>query len=78
MTTKKVYHITEKQKAFQVWYYEVEAESEEEALKIVENGDVDSVDYEVHADHFNPGYEARVTQVTDLADDDEEDIIRTF
>ena len=42
----KTYHITETRPAYQIWYYSVEAESEEQALKMVENRSVDPQDSE--------------------------------
>lgn len=44
---KKLYTVMQSRPAMQYWYYEVEAESEEEALDIVENDDIESVDYEI-------------------------------
>lgn len=44
---KKIYTVMQSRPAMQYWYYEVEAESEEEALDIVENDDIESVDYEI-------------------------------
>lgn len=43
----KKYTIIETRPALQIWTFEVEANSEEEALRMVENGDVDPEDYEV-------------------------------
>ena len=42
----KIYHITETRPAVQVFYYSVEAESEEQALKMVENKDIEPQDFE--------------------------------
>jgi len=64
---KKIYHITQSSPAIQHWYYEVEAESEEEALEIVQSGDIDCVDYEVHTDtSFGAEDVYRVTNVEDV------------
>ena len=43
----KVYHITETKPAYQVWYYSVEAESEEKALEMIKNGETKPSDYEI-------------------------------
>ncbi len=43
----KIYHITETKPAHQIFYYSVAAESEEQALKMVENKDVEPQDSEV-------------------------------
>lgn len=64
---KRIYCITQSAPATQHWYYEVEAESEEEALEIVQSGDIDCVDYEVHTDtYFVAEYEYEVTNVEDV------------
>jgi len=42
----KIYHITETRPAVQVWYYSVEAESEEQALEMIMNGEGDIKDCE--------------------------------
>lgn len=64
---KKIYHITQSAPATQYWYYEVEAESEEEALEIVQNGDVDCVDYRVDGESFfGAEDEYEVTDVEDV------------
>lgn len=47
---KKLYSIQHTAPATNIWYYEVEAESEEEALAIVMNGDAEVVDYEIYSD----------------------------
>ena len=44
------FFIEQKQPSFQIWNFEVVAENEEEALKLVISGDVDPVDYTVYSD----------------------------
>lgn len=43
----KKFTIVQQSHALQIHTYEVEAESPEEAFNIIENGDVEPVDYEV-------------------------------
>ena len=43
----KIYHITETKQAIEVLYYSVEAESEEQALEMIMNGEVESKDCEI-------------------------------
>lgn len=50
---KKKYYIRQELPATQVWEYEVEAESEEKARELVENGDVDAYNYVVEDDSPN-------------------------
>lgn len=47
---KKLFTITLSSPAIQTWTYEVVAESEEEALDIVQNGDAEVSNYAVDAD----------------------------
>jgi len=42
---KKIYTIIETRKVVNAWYYEVEAESEEAAMQMVKNGDVQPDDF---------------------------------
>lgn len=65
-TKKKKYHIMQTQPAIQTWYFEVEAESEEEAIRLVEDGDVEVMDYEVHTDHYSGNFETEVVDVEDI------------
>lgn len=48
---KSIYHITRSAPATQYWYYEVEAESEEQAMSVVKAGEVDAIDYQVDGYH---------------------------
>lgn len=43
----KKFTIIQQSHALQVWTYEVEANSAEEAFDIIENGDAEPIDYEV-------------------------------
>lgn len=58
-TPKKriIYTIVESQPAMQYWYYVVEAESEEEAISLVENGYVDPDDGDVQGCYGEREYE---------------------
>ncbi len=49
---KKKFLIIGQQPVMQIWEYEVEAETEEEAMAMVENGDVDTYEYTVQPDIF--------------------------
>ena len=67
MTTKrKIYYIQETQPAIQTWYYEVEAESEEQALRLVDDGMVECVDYDVDSDHYSGNFEREVIKVKEI------------
>ena len=44
---KMKYTIRQIQPANQLWYYEVEAESEELALSLAQSGELDAIDYRV-------------------------------
>lgn len=48
---KKVYCVTQSQPAYQTWYYEVVAESEQEAIDLVEDGYVDPIDYNIEGSY---------------------------
>lgn len=48
---KKTFIVTEKRPAFVYWTYEVEAETEAEAIDIVENGDAEVSDFETDIDY---------------------------
>ena len=69
MATKKKYHIMQTQPAMQVWHYEVEAESEEVAIRMVEEGSVDCVDYQVDCDPYDGNFETDVVDVEDIEED---------
>jgi hypothetical protein len=62
---KKKYSIQQSAPAFQYWYYEVEADSEDEALELVLNGEVDPIDYDVETASGEDEFEVT----------DEEDIV---
>ncbi len=47
----KKFRITEYKPIMAYWYYEVEAETEEQALEKIYNGEVDSTDYETGEDY---------------------------
>ena len=55
----KKFTIIESKPAIQVWRYEVEAESQEEAVEKIMNGEVDSDDYWCDDDPFE-GFEYEV------------------
>ena len=69
MPTKKKYSITAIQPATQIWYYEVEAESEEIALHLVMSGEIDAIDYRVEGD-MQDDAEYEVTDVEDAEEVD--------
>ena len=48
--TTQTYHITETKRCYQIWEYTVEATSQEEALRLVMDGDVESDYTEVQED----------------------------
>jgi hypothetical protein len=47
-----IYNITETKSAIQKWSFAVLAETEEEALRMVQDGEVEPVDYIVDEDPF--------------------------
>lgn len=51
----KKYTITQTAPALQIWTYEVIANSEEEAIEMVEQGDAECVNYEVDGEPFDGG-----------------------
>ena len=61
----KKYTIIETHPALQVWTFEVEANSEEEAIQMIENGDVDPEDYEVD-DNYSDTIEYIVQDVEEV------------
>lgn len=64
---KKIYHITQSSRCIQYWYYEVEAESEEEALGIVQDGDAEAVDHEIDGNlYFGVNDDYEVTDVKEI------------
>lgn len=50
---KKKFLIIGQQPVMQIWEYEVEADTEEEAMAMVENGEVDPYEYTVQPDVFS-------------------------
>lgn len=66
---KKLFYISESQTAIQTWYYEVVAETEEEAIALIENGDVECVDYEID-NHMYDDREFDVYDEKELNDTD--------
>ena len=50
---KKKFLIIAHQPVTQIWEYEVEAETEEEALAMVENGEIDPYEYVIDIDAFS-------------------------
>jgi hypothetical protein len=59
---KKIFKIAEHKPITAVWYYEVEAETEAEALELVQSGEADCIDYET-IDNHSADYEYEVTGV---------------
>jgi hypothetical protein len=51
-----IYYITETKSALQKWSFEVLAETQEEALRMVQDGEIDPTDYEVDEDPFEGSY----------------------
>jgi len=71
MPNKKKYSITAHSPATQIWYYEVEAESEEIAMHLVMSGEIDAIDYRVEScDDTLDDAEYEVTDVEDAEEDD--------
>ena len=68
----KKFKITESTHAIQCWSYEVEAESQEEAIEKIRNGEVDSYDYWVDEGPFERfEYEVESEEeVDDVKDED--------
>jgi len=65
---KMKYSITQIQPANQVWYYEVEAESEELAILSIQSGEVDAIDYRVESSQIGGEYDEVEYAVTDVED----------
>ena len=59
-----IYKITQTMQATQYWTYEVEANSQEEALNKVSDGDVDPIDYGIDSDSDNQ-WDATCMEITD-------------
>ena len=59
-----IYKITQTMQATQYWTYEVEANSQEEALNKVSDGDVDPIDYGIDSDSDNQ-WDATCVEITD-------------
>jgi len=68
---KMKYSITQIQPANQVWYYEVEAESEELAILSIQSGEVDAIDYRVESSQIGGEYDEVEYEVTDVEDAEE-------
>jgi hypothetical protein len=51
-----IYNITETKSAIQKWSFVVEAENQDEALRMVQDGEVDCDDYIVDEDPFEGSY----------------------
>jgi hypothetical protein len=59
----KKFIVTETRRAFHTWTYEVEAESEEQAIELVENGDVNPDDFDNEIDYCSDAtYEVDETE----------------
>jgi hypothetical protein len=52
----KTFRITEEAPVVCAWMYIVEAETEEEALELVTNGDVEAVDMSIEIDYENTDF----------------------
>ena len=62
---KKKFIIEQSRPVIQVWTFEVDAETEEEAIEMIENGDVEVSNHDVVGDgHF--GYEDCEYDVIDI------------
>lgn len=59
-----IYKITQTMQATQYWIYEVEANSQEEALNKVSDGDVEPIDYGIDGDGDNQ-WDATDLEITD-------------
>jgi hypothetical protein len=66
----KKYMITQTAPALQSWSYEVVANSEEEAIQMIENGDVECCNYEV-LPNDNYSFEDGDYEVHDIQDIEE-------
>jgi len=47
-----IYHITETKPAILRWFFEVEAENQEEALRMVQDGEIEHTGHDVDEDPF--------------------------
>ena len=68
----KKFSILESKHAIQCWRYEVEAESQEEAIEKIRNGEVNSDDYWVDDDPFE-SFEYEVESEEEVEDAKDED-----
>ena len=68
----KKFSIIESNHAIQCWRYEVEAESKEEAIEKIRNGEVNSDDYWVDDDPFE-SFEYEVESEEEVEDAKDED-----
>lgn len=62
----KKYTIIQTVPSTQIWTYEVDANSEEEAMEIVKSGEVECSDYEVEEDNYFGIGEFIVQDVEDI------------
>ena len=60
----KTFKIYETKPATQTWIYEVEAENEEQAIEMIENGDVEAIDF---------GYDCELSEDSDFEIEEIED-----
>ena len=68
---KKKFIIEQSLPAIQVWTFEVDAETEEEAIEMIENGDVEVSNYEVVGEGFGyEDYEYDVIDIQELTNSD--------
>ena len=63
---KMKYTIRQIQPANQIWYYEVESESEELALSLAQSGELDAIDYRVEEIVIDDDVEFEVIDVDDI------------
>ena len=59
---KKIFKVAEYKPVMAVWYYEVEAETEQEALDLVQSGEAENIDYET-IDNYSDDYDYEVTGI---------------
>ena len=60
----KKFIVKEFKPVYAVWTYEVKANSEEEALEMVQNGEVENVDYET-IDNYSDDYDYEIDGIKD-------------
>lgn len=60
----KKFIVKEFKPVYAVWTYEVEANSKEEALEMVQNGDVENTDYET-IDNYSDDYDYEIDGIKD-------------